>query len=653
MPEIDWNIRKKNLMSDEIVTDGFFQVGGTLSDTAPSYVPRPADKELLDSILRGEYCNILNARQTGKSSLMIRTGKQLEAQGVNVVIVDLDMIGAHIPEISHERQFGDAGITPGNWYLGLLRLIRKEMKLKAEELEWWKAQYESTPVQRFTRFVKDKILAKTSGQVVIFIDEIDSTLNLPFTDDFFAAIRSMFNERATNPDNKRLTFVLVGVAHPADLIKDRSRTPYNIGRTIELSDFTPQEARTLLPGLEWVYAGQSERILQRVLYWTDGHPYLTQRVCEEIASRTESRWPNREIDRLVTELFLQEGQLRRETNLQRVDDYIQGSEYGEKMLQVYREILSGKKVPDEERSIVKSQLKLSGVIKATSAGYLRVRNRIYERVFGPQWAGMPDASPEERPERTRQLPKLAVPALGAVLLIAIAVIGYNSLIGTPTPALSPTATSTQAVVALEPTDTSTPLPRTPTETATMEVVERTEIPSHTPTPSPTTPSPQATSSPTTTPSPQATSTPTSSPTSTPTATTPPVPTPTSTPSPSPPALLQAPALFEPENGAVFSGQVRLKWTWGRNLEDHERFAIQWLPLDGQPEDDLWVSETEIIASAGAIVPVIGGYRFEANVSLASYPPGEAHWRVAVFGDTPDRKYQISQWSETRIIVNQR
>jgi len=363
----------------------------------------------------------------------------------------------------------------------------------------------------------------------------------------------------------------------------------------------------------------------------------------------------------VNELFLREGQLRGETNLQRVADYIQGSQYREEMLQLYREILSGKQVRDDERSIVKSQLKLSGVVKATPKGYLRVRNRIYERVFGPQWAGMPETPPEERPVRTR-LPKLAVPALGAVLLIAIAVLGYNSLIGTPTPALSPTATSTE-VVALVPIDTSTPLPGTPTETATMEMVPTatsTKTPSHTPSPPPTTPSPQATSTPTSTPIPQATSTPTNTPTSTPrpsatpilipTNTDTPPPTPTYTPSPSPPALLQAPALFEPEDGAVFSGQVRLKWTWGRNLEDHERFAIQWLPLDGQPVDDLWVSKAEIISGAGAIVPVIGGYRFEANVDLASYPPGEAHWRVAVFGETPDGKYQISQWSKKRLIV---
>ena len=37
----------------------------------------------------------------------------------------------------------------------------------------------------------------------------------------------------------------LGVATPAQLIKDRRRTPFNIGHRIELTDFTPEEARPL------------------------------------------------------------------------------------------------------------------------------------------------------------------------------------------------------------------------------------------------------------------------------------------------------------------------------------------------------------------------------------------------------------------------
>ena len=64
---------------------------------------------------------------------------------------------------------------------------------------------------------------------MIFVDEIDTTLRLDFTDDFFAAIRFLYQHRAADPALERLSFVLIGVATPGDLIKDAARTPFNIG----------------------------------------------------------------------------------------------------------------------------------------------------------------------------------------------------------------------------------------------------------------------------------------------------------------------------------------------------------------------------------------------------------------------------------------
>ena len=78
------------------------------------------------------------------------------------------------------------------------------------------------------------ILVEIEERVVIFVDEVDMTLGLEFRDDFFAAIRAMYNARANHPDSSRLTFVLLGVASPSDLIKDRTRTPFNIGHAVPL-----------------------------------------------------------------------------------------------------------------------------------------------------------------------------------------------------------------------------------------------------------------------------------------------------------------------------------------------------------------------------------------------------------------------------------
>ncbi len=358
-------------MTDAHSANQFFTVGGTLS-LSVAYVTRPTDGQLFQATLSGEYCNVLTPRQMGKSSLMVRTAERLRSEGVRTAVIDLTDIGT---ELDAEA-----------WYLGLVTRFKEQLNLAIDEKTWWNTYTQLGVVQRFSDFLRDIILEETTEPVVIFIDEIDSTLSLPFTDDFFAAIRAAYNARATDPTYKRLTFVLLGVARPADLIKDRSRTPYNIGLSIDLKDFGLEEARTLLPGLETaaISAERAEAILRRVLYWTGGHPYLTQKVCAEIAASEDGQWTDERIDQVVKRLFLSD-EARHESNLQYIGDRIQESRSRERLLHVYRKVLYGKPIPDEERDLVKSQLKLTGLLKVTPQGLLAVRNRIYEEAFNQQW----------------------------------------------------------------------------------------------------------------------------------------------------------------------------------------------------------------------------------------------------------------------------
>src|SRR5262249_15431824 len=138
------------------------------------------------------------------------------------------------------------------------------------------------------------------------------------------------------------------------LIQDTRTTPFNIGRRIELNDFTEAEAAPLAFGLnhppsardtETLRRAEEERgqgsglvsprpseerasrasgaqgrlrdgggsggeggsLLARILYWTGGHPYLTQRLCRALA---ETLTPDTQhltpalVDRLCEELFL-------------------------------------------------------------------------------------------------------------------------------------------------------------------------------------------------------------------------------------------------------------------------------------------------------------------------------------------------------------
>src|SRR5437763_318694 len=71
---------------------------------------------------------------------------------------------------------------------------------------WWDARGHLAPTARLTRYFLEVVLPEPApGHSVFFIDEIDSTRSLPFSaDDFFAAIRYLYNSRADNPEARRL-----------------------------------------------------------------------------------------------------------------------------------------------------------------------------------------------------------------------------------------------------------------------------------------------------------------------------------------------------------------------------------------------------------------------------------------------------------------
>jgi hypothetical protein len=98
---------------------------------------------------------------------------------------------------------------------------------------------EVSVTQRWMQAIRQVVLPRYVGRVVIFVDEIDAVRSLPFsTDEFFAGIREFYNARPEDEKLERLTFCLLGVATPSDLIRDTRTTPFNIGQRIELHDFT-------------------------------------------------------------------------------------------------------------------------------------------------------------------------------------------------------------------------------------------------------------------------------------------------------------------------------------------------------------------------------------------------------------------------------
>jgi WD40 repeat protein len=393
----------------------FFVTGGTLRPDAPCYVERRADTELYDGLLQGQFCYVLTSRQMGKSSLMVRTVGRLRTEGYAVAVMDLTAIGQNL--------------SVEQWYGGMLERLGQQLDLEDELEAYWEGAAQLSPVQRWFSALRQIALKAVEDKrgLVVFVDEIDSVRSLPFsTDEFFAAIRECYNRRANDDKWERLTFCLLGVATPSDLIQDTRTTPFNIGRRIELKDFSREEAQPLAGGLEEGRMAEiAGRLLDRVLFWTHGQPYLTQRFCHSV-SEDPRILDVAGIDGQCDALFLSEKAQERNDNLIFVRERILRSEADRAgLLDTYQQVLKGKGVSDDPSNPLVCVLRLSGITREVE-GRLTVRNRIYQRVFDLRWTveNMPDA--EVRRQRAAFISGTL--RMGGVALLILFVISFFAVV---------------------------------------------------------------------------------------------------------------------------------------------------------------------------------------------------------------------------------
>ena len=382
-------------------TGEFFSVGAPLHAVRAGYIKRRADDLLYETVAAGRYAHVIAPDRTGKSSLIAATAARLESQGCKVAVLDLEQIGVR-----------DGGTDSGRWYYSVAYRLLRQLRIRYDLQTWWQDKSILSNRQRLVEFYSEILLQNVSERVVVFVDEIQCIENLPNASQLLASIRAAHNARTTDPDFQRLSFVLSGECDPVSLIGEPELSPFNVTQQIQLNDFERSEIDLFATELN-LDPANAATALDRIYYWTEGQPYLTQKLARAIAREALVGNIEDEVDHIALHQLAGRAALHSEPHMSHIHRRIvKDSKDCEPLLNLYGKLRKGIEVPADLGSALQRRLMAVGLVVIDEEGNLEVRNRLYGAVFTTRWAN------ENLPTRLR------VPLMVAAGLLLFALIPF-------------------------------------------------------------------------------------------------------------------------------------------------------------------------------------------------------------------------------------
>jgi len=343
-------------------TEIFFYTGGALPIDFPSYCIRKNVDEDIIRAMRDAHniVYIYGSRQTGKTSLLLRLEAELRKSNWACCYVDLAKMKS---------------LNPHEWFQHL-----GDMLVDAVDAQIDMLTFKPKDQLQFETFLRKEIGLEREQfpiQLALFFDEIEGLINYDFSDAFLMTLRNLYQRRFYYPG--KLIIGFAGFTRPINLKKDDDTSPFNVAKVFRLEDFSENEALNLTGLLAMLKVKVDERVHKHIYSWTNGHPYLTHRICELIEDKV-----NNEELRLITIDTIDEiidnnfsSSVQEDPNINQVVHKIQSLDsYSE---QIWQRLVRGQPVYNTEKGF--DLLDKTGVVKSESNGQLVIRNKIYEHVF--------------------------------------------------------------------------------------------------------------------------------------------------------------------------------------------------------------------------------------------------------------------------------
>jgi hypothetical protein len=322
---------------------------GVVPLDSPYYIVREQDDSFAKAMNhRPMIVLVKGARQMGKSSLLIRGVDQIGRHGGQVVWTDIQKLNA-----------SDLA-SPKAFYLAMAGRFSRQLLLDATLAEDWNDN--DSPNMNFEYFLLDHVLANAAKPIYWLLDEADRLFSTGFYSEIFGLMRSWHNDRSVQSAWANLTLVLAYATETQMFIQDPYQSPFNVGRRLDLEDFTLEQTVEL--NGRYLRPLKDATSLHRFRQLVAGHPYLSQQGLSWMASHEAG------IDQFEAKADRDDGPLG--DHLRRLLGTLRRSKH----MPAVREVLEGRACPSGAEYYY---LRSAGILAGDSAADARMRCGVYAR----------------------------------------------------------------------------------------------------------------------------------------------------------------------------------------------------------------------------------------------------------------------------------